>query len=404
MIEFSKKMINLDCGVLDREVHTYSDTPVIVLHKLPKLEEKKSSHCRMKGFAHSHLSLTSALSYLAWLSSFWAMSPSNFYGQLLKMASRAIFNPACCFPTASAPLTSRPANPKDSPARTISEYLGIMPIEGKGFGTVARKDVDAYTLLFSESPTATAQGNQLDRPREMAYIEEAYRRLSPGIQAQFDTLHEGSRPFQTREMRIWKANAFAWDRKDNNDGKLTHAIFLDMSRINHSCLPNADYHENWEKKELELYSNTRIRAGEEVTICYGSEFDYKTGAERNAHLKCIYGFTCKCRACTDPVFSVLSDRRRRMLKNDFFCGMLGMPRAPDYSAETIGIETPNSIQPAKTQYLQQGFADGSQIFRPGTVQLMRRTVKLRYDEGLGGDNLRNSIVPRLRPCASCINV
>ncbi|KAE9362949.1 hypothetical protein N431DRAFT_475135 [Stipitochalara longipes BDJ] len=160
-----------------------------------------------------------------------------------------------------------------------------------------------------------------------------------------------------------------------------------MSRINHSCLPNAEYHPNWEKDQMELYSNTKIRAGEEVTICYGRDFDYKTSAERNAHLKCIYGFTCKYRACADPTFVILSDQRRRLLKNDFFCGMRGMRIAPDFSAKANGIDDPNSIQPARIHSLQ-GFPDGIQIFRPGTVQLMRRAVKLRYDEGLGGANLR----------------
>jgi len=75
-----------------------------------------------------------------------------------------------------------------------------------------------------------------------------------------------------------------------------------------------------------------------------------------------------------------------MLKNDFFCGINGMPVAPDFSAKAHGIEDPNSIRPTKIQFLHGGFSNGIQIFRPGTVQLMRRAVKLRYDEGLG-DNL-----------------
>ena len=31
-----------------------------------------------------------------------------------------------------------------------------------------------------------------------------------------------------------------------------------------------------------------------------------------------------------------------------------------------------------------GYRDGINIFRPGTVELMRRAVKLRYDEGFTG--------------------
>jgi hypothetical protein len=81
-----------------------------------------------------------------------------FFGQLLDMASRAIFDPASCFPAANPLFGGQAPNAKDSPARKISEYLEIVPIEGKGFGTVARKDVDAYILLFgSHLPPSPAQ-------------------------------------------------------------------------------------------------------------------------------------------------------------------------------------------------------------------------------------------------------
>jgi hypothetical protein len=36
-----------------------------------------------------------------------------------------------------------------------------------------------------------------------------------------------------------------------------------------------------------------------------------------------------------------------MLKNDFFCGINGMPVAPDFSAKAHGTEDPNSIRPTK---------------------------------------------------------
>ena len=90
-------------------------------------------------------------------------------------------------------LTSKQGKP--SPARKISDYLEVLTIEGKGFGVVARKDVDAYTLLCSESPVAISRGDQLNRPLEMAFIAQAYRRMAPEIRALFDALHEDLRSF-----------------------------------------------------------------------------------------------------------------------------------------------------------------------------------------------------------------
>jgi len=75
------------------------------------------------------------------------MSPSNLFTQLLEMASRAIFDPVSCFPAHSL-LTNQPSTTKTSPARRISEYLEIVPIEGKGFGTIATKDICLHYPLY----------------------------------------------------------------------------------------------------------------------------------------------------------------------------------------------------------------------------------------------------------------
>jgi SET domain-containing protein len=236
------------------------------------------------------------------------MSPSSLFVQLVEMASRATFDPASCFPSHPL-LPNQPSTSKSSPARKISDYLEIIPIQGKGYGTVATKGISAYTFLFSESPAGYTAYNPRNLPQETASVAQAHRHMSPSIRARFDTLHEGAHPFSTRELRIWKANSFSFGPNDS-----VSAIFLDLSRINHSCLPNAEYHDNLEKERMELYAAKGIRKGEEVTICYGSDFHYRTGEERNAHLKYGFGFTCKCRACADPTFKAMKDRRRELLK------------------------------------------------------------------------------------------
>jgi hypothetical protein len=139
---------------------------------------------------------------------------------------------------------------------------------------------------------------------------------------------------------------------------------------------------------MELYSIRPIRAGEEVTVCYTPDSQYKTGDERNAYLRYIKGFTCKCPACADPTFALMSDRRRRMLKEDVYCGLNGRPVAPDFSAKTLNIEGPSSVRPIFMNQPQGGgFPGGVDISKPGTLGLLRRIVKLQFDEGLFGDPL-----------------
>jgi hypothetical protein len=108
-------------------------------------------------------------------------------------------------------------------------------------------------------------------------------------------------------------------------------------------------------------------------------------AERKGYLRRVYGFTCQFPACADGPTSRMSDQRRRLLKENHYCGVMGQPAAPNFSA-AYNINTPTSIEPI-TLFEQQGFADGLQIFRPGTAGRLRREVKLMYDEGLTGSTL-----------------
>ena len=142
---------------------------------------------------------------------------------------------------------------------------------------------------------------------------------------------------------------------------------------------------------MELFSIKPIAAGEEVMINYGQSFEHKTGVERNAYLRYVYGFTCKCKACADPVFGPRSDRRRTMPKHDFYCGMHGMAKAPDFSAKATGLDGPPSVRPFMQEIKVNGYRDGFNIFRPGTVEFMRRAVKLRYDEGFTGSEHLSSM-------------
>jgi hypothetical protein len=165
------------------------------------------------------------------------------------MASRVIFDPSSCFQHPLLPV--RPSSTKVPQARRVSDYLEVIPIEGKGPGTVTTQDVEVGTFLHTESLAATIWGKILDRPHSMEFIAQAYRHMTSDIRAHFDALHERTRPFETREMRIWKSNSFGWGATES-DGSCISAIFFDMARINHSCLPNAEYNENHRDNRMEL--------------------------------------------------------------------------------------------------------------------------------------------------------
>ncbi|RDB22322.1 SET domain-containing protein 5 [Hypsizygus marmoreus] len=79
----------------------------------------------------------------------------------------------------------------------------------------------------------------------------------------------------------------------------THrAVFLNTSRCNHSCGPNAQW--EWDTPTLSLYLSAvrPICPGEEITIQYAPST--RPRHERQKALRAQYGFTCQCQWCSVP--------------------------------------------------------------------------------------------------------
>lgn len=270
----------------------------------------------------------------------------------------------------------------------ISEYLEVVPVAGKDLGVTAFRDIPAYTTILKETPAAVARHHRTEIETCGAIID-ACSQMTPNVRAQYETLHEGTRPFNSQHVRIWKANSFHWSDRRLGPGRYG-AIFLHLSRVNHSCLPNAEYHADEATGQMIVVSTEPIRTGEEVTICYGDKFEFMIASERNAYLQWVYGFTCKCRACADPGFAPKSDRLRRELKDNYYCGVLGRPKAPDYSAKALGMD--GSRGPSQLfALLNDGHQDRINYARPIMVELFRRQAKLTFDAGMTGTHLLQNI-------------
>ncbi|KAE9407352.1 SET domain-containing protein [Gymnopus androsaceus JB14] len=86
-------------------------------------------------------------------------------------------------------------------------------------------------------------------------------------------------------------------------------VCKDISRINHSCCPNANYCWHTESFSVRVYAVRDIPANTEITIAYCEIL--RTASERAKYLL-PYGITsCACSAtCIDPALSKISDERR----------------------------------------------------------------------------------------------
>lgn len=85
----------------------------------------------------------------------------------------------------------------------------------------------------------------------------------------------------------------------NNNFDIGHgkqAIFRDICRLNHSCVPNGQGNFNKNLDRFTIHAIKPIAPGEEVTISYLKEYGAPR-EHRQGRLKHDYGFLCDCAAC-----------------------------------------------------------------------------------------------------------
>lgn len=102
--------------------------------------------------------------------------------------------------------------------------------------------------------------------------------------------------------------------------------------FNHSCIPNL-FNDFVGNKQI-LITTRPVKKGEPLYVCYEQHLWSKSAVQRQAHLKHVYNFTCKCARCTnqfvfdksmemDPMYKcieqsrgkTMSDDERKMLRN-----------------------------------------------------------------------------------------
>ncbi|KXS98201.1 hypothetical protein AC578_285 [Pseudocercospora eumusae] len=93
------------------------------------------------------------------------------------------------------------------------------------------------------------------------------------------------------------------------DGCHGEGIFLQFSRINHSCIPNVQNSYNATIRKETVHAVRNIKAGEELSSCYVPPL--RSRQQRQEALE-QWSFECHCDAC-DGEAAILHERRRRAL-------------------------------------------------------------------------------------------
>jgi hypothetical protein len=169
----------------------------------------------------------------------------------------------------------------------------IKPILGKGQGFIATSKILKSTRILSEAPVFKVPRFATNtRSLESIIIKELIS-LSRNQQRAFFALHNAYGRSHSSFLGISRTNVLPL-----GSGASEESVFLEASRINHSCRHNAQNTWNSNIERLTIHTLRDIE-GQEITITYlSSSPDY---AERQRDLKEKPCFDCECEVCSLPL-------------------------------------------------------------------------------------------------------
>ncbi|GFP52691.1 hypothetical protein ACSS6W_003222 [Trichoderma asperelloides] len=139
----------------------------------------------------------------------------------------------------------------------------IQPIPGKGRGLIAISNIPKGTRILSELPLFRISYTESNRQVLTGHIAKALKYLDDTKQRAFLDLQNvygiGDGPF----LGIARSNVMPLGPEAPEGG-----LFLDASRINHSCRPNGQKTWNANIGSLTVHAVRDIEQGEEITISY----------------------------------------------------------------------------------------------------------------------------------------
>ncbi|KAL2118828.1 hypothetical protein VTJ04DRAFT_5787 [Mycothermus thermophilus] len=175
----------------------------------------------------------------------------------------------------------------------------VKDIPGKGKGAVATRKIEkGKALLVDPVRVLAAVGypSHVSRKSVRWLLKEAVERLAEPSQvlglSRKGTADETDTGAVVED--ILKTNTFGV----SVGGVDYMALFVDLSRFNHDCRPNAFIHFSETTLAMTVWAARDIEEGEEITITYSPAG--MPSKERRDMLERAWGFKCECSLCTAP--------------------------------------------------------------------------------------------------------
>ena len=174
--------------------------------------------------------------------------------------------------------------------KDVKTAFSVVPLEGRGLGAIAKRDILVGDLLMREQPLLRLTPDGLGRYDAHYYGGRESARAGLATLAQDvcgvrgDAADALTRAIETNGIVI-----------NHESEERFSVVFLTISRLNHSCRPNCEFHWDNDREEGCIKVVEPISSGSECTFNYGAvHASYKA---RQKYLKQRFGFLCDCDLC-----------------------------------------------------------------------------------------------------------
>ncbi|KAF9012819.1 SET domain-containing protein [Hymenopellis radicata] len=212
--------------------------------------------------------------------------------------------------------------------RPLQRTYSLVDVLGKGRGMIAACEIQAGDLIIEERPLVVGptdwtvrtsvlpsllQVERMQAAQEEQMVHAALQRMTSEYRKAFEDLLNSREDGISGPLRgRCKTNGFALGNiiHDDDDDKPFYGVFKTLSRVNHSCSPNAHYQWCTASFSMQLRATRRIAPGEPILLSYLSDL-LDSSTKRRETLLRDYGFECDCPSCHDHIQSDI--RRARLL-------------------------------------------------------------------------------------------
>ena len=193
--------------------------------------------------------------------------------------------------------------------------------EGKGLGCVALNDIKKGTLILREKPQCFVNQTHFSDGgiSTIQGLMKSYNKMNKDDQDEYLKLYNKFKDSKflsyderklLEEQRECLQEVFCMNPEQINIFQEIYGIYttnafdmgigLKSSRFNHSCVSNAQVYWNEKYETRDIRAVSKIKAGEEITIRYGSShIEMKNLLTRQEYLSMLWKFDCNCPLCEE---------------------------------------------------------------------------------------------------------